>query len=280
MMLAGVSCSKGNDADQQFPRELCDSISMYSGRTLGAYVLSDYLNYSQTSETTISKNDILKGIQLAFANADNQGVAVGLQVGVQFLGQIQRFEEEGIDINRNEVLKYFRQVFEADTFSMENLAIDNGVMNSLITQVQQIKENRERASQENQSQEAQQADAAYLSALKSNDPDIQTSSSGLSYKIITPGSEPFVNDNSQIYVNYVGRLSDGTVFDQTQDQPAVFSPGGVIPGFAEGLKMLGKGGKAVLYIPGDLAYGPQGVPQIGIGPNAMLIFDVEIVDVR
>ncbi len=55
---------------------------------------------------------------------------------------------------------------------------------------------------------------------------------------------------------------------------------GVVPGFGEGLKMLKKGGKATLYIPGKLGYGVNGQPAAGIGPNQMLVFDVEIVDVN
>ncbi|MBP3638966.1 MAG: FKBP-type peptidyl-prolyl cis-trans isomerase, partial [Muribaculaceae bacterium] len=79
-------------------------------------------------------------------------------------------------------------------------------------------------------------------------------------------------------IKYTGRLVDGTVFDSSDD--ARLSPAGVVPGFAEGLQMLGKGGKATFYIPGDLAYGVDGAPRAGIGPNAMLIFDVEVLDVN
>ena len=71
---------------------------------------------------------------------------------------------------------------------------------------------------------------------------------------------------------------DGTVFDSSED--ARLSPAGVVPGFGEGLEMLGKGGKATLYIPGKLAYGVDGAPRAGIGPNAMLIFDIEGLDVN
>lgn len=281
LMLAGVSCSKGNDAaDEKLPRELCDSISMYSGRTLGAYVLSDYINFMKHADTQMSKDDIMKGIQIAFANADNEAVLAGIQIGGQLVGQLKHYEQDGIDIDRNKVVKNFRNVFLADTMDMSALAADNGRMNELLEQVQAIKDERERAAREDEAQASVARDDEYIASLKASDPDIQTSPSGLSYKIINPGQEPRVQDNSAIDVYYVGRLTDGTVFDQTQDTPATFSPSGVIPGFAEGLKMLGKGGKAVLYIPGELAYGANGVPQAGIGPNATLVFEVEVADVR
>ena len=208
---------------------------------------------------------------------------IGLQVGGNLLNEIKRFEEQGIDINREEVLKNFREVFMGDSLDMDALRETSGLLNTLLAQVERVKSEQEAA----KAAEAPEAKAngssadAFVKKIKASDPEVKTSASGLSYKIENKGEEPLVGDNSQVVVNYVGKLTDGTVFDQSPEgQPATFSPAGVIPGFAEGLKMLGKGGKATLYIPGDLAYGAQGVPQAGIGPNAMLIFEVEVVDVK
>ena len=281
LMLVGASCSKGNatESTTKIPKEISDSVSMYSGSTLGAYVLSDYLNYIKTSDNDVSKASILKGIQIALAN-DDEATVIGLQIGAQVLSQFKRFEEQGIEVNRNEFLKNFRRVFEADTVNMDALATENSIMTELMGRVQTIVDERKQAEQASQVEAAKEEAAKYIENLRAEDPEIKTSASGLAYKIVNPGEEPFVQDNSAIDVYYTGKLVDGTVFDQTKDSPATFSPSGVIPGFAEGLKLLGKGGKATLYIPGDLAYGPNGIPQIGIGPNAMLIFDVEVVDVR
>ncbi len=79
-------------------------------------------------------------------------------------------------------------------------------------------------------------------------------------------------------MKYKGQLIDGTVFD-SNDEGATLSPRGTVPGFAEGLAMMKKGAKYVLYIPGELAYGVDGQPQAGIGPNATLVFEVEAVEV-
>ena len=281
LLIAGASCSKDNaKTADQLPAELCDSISMYSGASIGGYVLSDYLNYIKTADTEISKKEIVKGVQLAFSNADEEGTVIGIQIGTQILNQIKRYEEQGININRSELLKNFRRAFEADTLDMGAITEANTRMNDLMAKAQNIKEEREKAAAAEAAEASKAETEEYINNLKAEDPEIKTTESGLSYKILNPGDEPRVQDNSSIDVNYVGRLTDGTVFDQSQDKPATFSPSGVIPGFAEGLKMLGKGGKAILYIPGDLAYGANGVPQAGIGPNAMLIFEVEVVDVH
>ena len=284
LVIMASACSKGGDAEKSaVPAQLSDSVSMIYGRTVGGYVLGDYQRFAQQNKSAATKNDIVKGIQLAFGNADSEGMMIGLQVGGNLLNEIKRFEEQGIDINREEVLKNFREVFMGDSLDMDALRETSGLLNTLLAQVERVKSEQEAA----KAAEAPEAKAngssadAFVKKIKASDPEVKTSASGLSYKIENKGEEPLVGDNSQVVVNYVGKLTEGTVFDQSPEgQPATFSPAGVIPGFAEGLKMLGKGGKATLYIPGDLAYGAQGVPQAGIGPNAMLIFEVEVVDVK
>lgn len=103
--------------------------------------------------------------------------------------------------------------------------------------------------------------------------------SGLGVYVENPGGEAHPGMNTPVTVHYRGRLTNGQVFDSSYDrgEPATFMPAQVVPGFAEGLMMLGKGGKATLYIPGNLAYGSRGVPQAGIGPDENLIFDIEII---
>jgi len=284
LVIATSACSKGGDTENTVvPAQLSDSVSMIYGRTVGGYVLGDYQRFAEQSQNAATKNDIIKGIQLAFGNADSEGMLIGLQVGGNLLNEIKRFEEQGIDIDRNQVMKNFREVFMSDSLDMDKLRDTSTMLNTLLAEVERIKAEQEEA----EAAEAPEAKAnetsgeEFVKKLKASDPEVKTTASGLSYKIENKGEEPFVDDKSTVEVNYVGKLVDGTVFDQSPEgQPAKFAPAGVIPGFAEGLKMLGKGGKATLYIPGDLAYGTKGVPQAGIGPNAMLIFEVEIVNVN
>ncbi len=109
-------------------------------------------------------------------------------------------------------------------------------------------------------------------ALKEN---VDTTASGLQYTIIAPGADYKVAPQDTVWVNYKGTLLDGTVFDENED--IMFVANRVIQGWTEGLGLLGEGGKATLYIPSDLAYGPQG--NRSIAPNSTLIFDVEVLKV-
>ncbi len=107
----------------------------------------------------------------------------------------------------------------------------------------------------------------------------ETTASGLQIRTVKEGSGPFIQSVDGVMVEYEGRLTDGTVFDKSGDQPVPMLAGQVIPGFAEALTKMQKGGSYKIRIPSELAYGaspPAGAP---IPPNADLDFDVHIVDV-
>ncbi|MBL4701607.1 MAG: FKBP-type peptidyl-prolyl cis-trans isomerase [Phycisphaeraceae bacterium] len=109
---------------------------------------------------------------------------------------------------------------------------------------------------------------------------VQTTDSGLQYKIVTQGEGKMPTAEDTVVVHYTGTFIDGNKFDSSHDrgQPAEFPLNGVIPGWTEGLQLLSIGGKAELTIPGDLAYGPQGRGEIP--PSATLLFEVELLEIK
>lgn len=108
--------------------------------------------------------------------------------------------------------------------------------------------------------------------------NLKKTDSGLEYVIIEQGSGPAIKDGDNIPTNYYGaRKSDGFMFDNSYDRggPAPFNVGGLIPGFNEGMKLLNRGGKALLIIPSKLGYGEQGAGG-DIPPNTDLVFYIEM----
>lgn len=148
----------------------------------------------------------------------------------------------------------------------------------------------------------EEASTKWLSKIEKKS-GVQKTESGLLYKVIEAGDMTVkaADKRDVVKVHYTGRTRTGRVFDAThfadrpedqqemlkqqfpdtynEDKPAEFPLNGVIPGWTEGLQLVGKGGKIMLWIPASLAYGPTG-RGAAIGPNEALEFEVELVDVE
>jgi len=120
---------------------------------------------------------------------------------------------------------------------------------------------------------------AFLAKNKSAS-GVKTTDSGLQYTVITEGTGPKPAATDTVKVHYVGTLLDGTKFDSSVDrgQPAQFALNAVIPGWTEALQLMPVGSKYKLWIPSELGYGDRGTPG-PIGPNATLVFEVELLEI-
>lgn len=110
---------------------------------------------------------------------------------------------------------------------------------------------------------------------------VYTTPSGLQYMVLRQGAGPRPKPGEHVRVNYRGTLLDGTVFDSSYDrgEPAEFGLDQVIQGWAEGVAMMPVGSKYRFWLPGSLAYGAKGTPGGPVGPNATLVFDVELMGI-
>ena len=107
----------------------------------------------------------------------------------------------------------------------------------------------------------------------------ETTASGLQFRTVAAGEGPLIKPVDGVLIEYEGRLEDGTVFDSSRGEPVPMIAGQVIPGFAEGLQKMQKGGRYTIRIPAELAYGSSPPPGSPIPPNAPLEFDVHVVQV-
>lgn len=121
---------------------------------------------------------------------------------------------------------------------------------------------------------------AFLSENKKKE-GVKALPSGLQYKVIKAGTGKKPKSNDTVTAHYRGTLINGTEFDSSykRGQPVSFQVSGVIPGWTEALQLMEVGAKWQLFIPSNLAYGEQGAGR-DIGPNATLIFEVELVSIQ
>lgn len=124
-------------------------------------------------------------------------------------------------------------------------------------------------------------EAAGFLAQNKNQPGVQTTPSGLQYRVITPGTGKTPKPTDTVIVHYKGTLLNGKEFDNSykRGQPVTFPIKGMIPGWSESLQMMKEGAKYQLFIAPALAYGEAGFGP-DIEPNSLLIFEVELISVK
>ena len=119
----------------------------------------------------------------------------------------------------------------------------------------------------------------FLEANRQKD-GVKETASGLQYVVEKEGEGAQPGSQDEVTVHYTGKLLDGTVFDSSvnRGEPATFPLNRVIPGWTEGVQLMKEGAKYTFFIPSDMAYGAQGVPN-AIPPHSTLIFEVELIKV-
>lgn len=199
----------------------------------------------------------------SFTKADIDSVSYAVGVTLGFMIKEANFGE--IDMKR--VQSAMKEVLNGE----EKLMIDQLKAGPIIQNF--LRKRSEIVSAENITKGKE-----FLEANKTKD-SVKVTETGLQYILRNEGTGVKPNDIDTIEVHYKGTLIDGTEFDSSIGKtPAKFPVGNVIPGWKEGLKLVGKGGKIKLFIPAELAYGAQQA-SAKITPNSTLIFEVEVLDV-
>ena len=176
---------------------------------------------------------------------------------------------QGLDtIDANAVAKAFKDVFagnDLDISEEESMQVLQDYFGKLAAE---------------KSAQAGEAGLEYLTENGAKE-GVITTESGLQYEVMTEGSGAKPNADDQVTVHYHGMLTDGTVFDSSVDrgEPAQFGVTQVIPGWVEALQLMSVGDKWKLTIPSALAYGDRGAGGL-IGPNATLVFEVELIGIN
>lgn len=199
-------------------------------------------------------------------NLKNENDSVSYSLGVNIANNIK---SQGVDsLNAEAIAKAIKDVY-GDGETMISTEECTTIINNYFQALQAKKT------------ESSNAEGSAFLAENGKRPEVTTTASGLQYEILTEGNDVKPIDADKVTVHYTGTLLDGTVFDSSVErgEPASFPLNGVIKGWTEGLQYMGIGAKYKFYIPSDLAYGPRGAGG-QIGPNATLIFEVELISIE
>ena len=198
---------------------------------------------------------------------DKFSYALGMNFG-------ENFRKQGLEVDPAVFAKAF-----ADAFSTGKTAMSEADMKTVLMAASQEIRKKQAAIEAEKAQQAQAEGEKFLADNKTKE-GVVTLPSGLQYKILTAGTGDKPSLEDSVVCNYKGTLINGTLFDASEKHggPATFPVKGVIPGWTEALQLMPVGSKWQLFVPANLAYGPQGPGDIG--PNATLIFEVELVSIQ
>lgn len=209
-----------------------------------------------------------------FTNDDEKSAyALGASLGRYMENSLKEQEKLGVKLDKTQLIAGVQ-----DAFAGNSKLSDQDIEKTLQAFETRVK-GAAQAKMEKDAKENAEKGKAFRDAF-AKEKDVQTSSTGLLYKVEKEGTGDAPKDSDTVVVNYKGTLIDGKEFDNsfTRGEPLSFRLDGVIPGWTEGLKHMKKGGKIKLVIPPELAYGKTGVP--GIPAESTLVFDVELLDIK
>jgi len=223
---------------------------------------------SSTGTTTRHTSTATKPKPLVLeTEKDKASYAIGLNVG-------KGLRRDSVDVDPKILLRGLEDALADDKLLLTDDEIRT-VLGDLQKQVRERQEEKRLALVETNKKEGD----AFLATNKTKE-GVVTLPSGLQYKVMVAGTGAKPSATDSVVCNYRGTLLDNTEFDSSykRGQPATFTVGGVIKGWSEALQLMPVGSKWQLFIPPDLAYGERG--QGPIGPNATLVFEVELVSIQ
>ncbi len=199
---------------------------------------------------------------------DKVSYCIGTDIG-------RNFKTQGMDVNPSAVARGIRDALNENEFAMT----DEEMRSTMQAFQVELKDKHGKAMKE--ASEKNRKEGEIFLAENAKKEGVVTLESGLQYKIIKPGTGRTPKLSDTVVTHYKGRLINGKVFDSSYDrgEPVSFPVSGVISGWTEALQLMKEGAKWELYIQSALAYGPRGAGP-DIGPDATLIFEIELVSIK
>ena len=203
-------------------------------------------------------------------NREKTGYAIGAKVG----RDLTTLKEQGVDADPATIIAAVTDALTGAPLKMSEREIQD-----TLTAVQTENQNKQMAKMKTSGDANKKEGEAFLAANKTKE-GVKTTASGLQYKVIKEGTGPMPKSTDTVSAHYRGTLINGKEFDSSykRNEPLKFPVTRVIPGWTEAIQMMKVGSKYQLFVPSELAYRENGAgPEIG--PNATLIFDVELLGI-
>ena len=284
LCMGATAATKKQRKGKKAAKELAERVDTVSVDTFSYLLgmansngLKAYLSQRMGIDTAYVE-DFLKGFQQKeLTEADKRekarlaGMEIREQVETQVWSNANRQIDDSVDVlNHEQFIKGFQNgIFPVDTtFSMDSA---QAVVQKQMAYYHKVKMEKKYG--------ANRVAGEQFLKLNAKQDSVQTTASGLQYKVITMGTGEKPQKTDRVKVDYEGRLIDGTVFDSSykRGKPATFPVGQVIAGWTEALCMMPVGSKWEVYVPQELGYGDR--EQQKIPPFSCLVFTIELHEI-
>lgn len=282
-LFGASSCGDGNSGggnERVFSASASDSLNMSFAEFAG-YTFAERIDAAMKEDSTITKEAFLKGLQYVMDADTASAYRIGMDIGMNMAAQFVQYEKMGVTLDKKKWMEGFKKALFADSvptqmemmkyqqnFQMWNDSLHNA----------KHRYDVEAAESSPQAQANLQESVKYLNEVKSKDASVKETPSGLVYKIDNAGEGEKINNKDRVMLKCNVKALKG------QNPPSIPSTNPMpmsqlTKGLQEGLMMLGKGGKATFYVPAKLAYDAEMAGRMGLEPNTVFIYEVEVLDI-
>lgn len=238
-----------------------DSLNYAISSLFAGYILPDMPAEEQ------AKAQFIEGVGAALSSHEPREYFYGLINGLNVLSRLDNFTNMGLSPNAEDIIHQLQSMLSAGNTGTLNAEQANNIIKDKVYALYVTGDTVSVADEK-----------AFIDSIASL-PGSQQLPSGVVIQTLIPGDEFQRVDNGQtVLATYQGKLSDGTIFDETE-QPIALTVGQLVPGFNEGLKLMNVGGTYRLVIPAQQGYGQQGIPG-AIPGNAALDFTVTLISIE
>lgn len=272
IVLALTGCDEKDNSTISQPATQAAAVTSNSNQTDNK---TETVTNSSNQATETASNTIANNDNSEVVDASKDAYALGASLGSYIDSNLTN---NNVTLDKNIITTGFSDALQGKSkYTTEEI---NNMVSALDQRIQK------EVAARNEALKALNAEAGEkFRAEFAKEKGVKQTESGILYQIIDAGSDKHPTKDDVVTVQYTGTLTDGQKFDSSYDrgEPAMFLLGQVIPGWAEGVQLIGVGGKIKLVLPPDLAYGDQSMPAqpgyAAITPGSTLVFEVELSDI-
>lgn len=242
LALMATSCNKNGMGEPQKPETFMDTVATVLGESEGMGFLNFIQNAPEEDKAKMDKDAIIAGMKLVLLADTTESFQQGMQMGMRYASMFQQMRAAGMDVNSDMFLANLAKALKADSVSQQQLDQIMPKAQAIMGQVSErmqahmmAEQQKTQAAMQEKFEKNVKAGQDYIAKIKSEDPEIKTTESGLSYKIEKQGTGAVAKDGDKVSVIYTGKLIDGTEFDSSNGEKVEFPTDAVIPGFKEAL---------------------------------------------